>query len=902
MLLAAPAGSSPAPLGVAALRASLKATTPTALADLYARFAAAGLAYGPAFRPIEALWLGPREALCTLRLPATAVPSTPSAAAYRLHPALLDGCFQALGAVLLNTPENPAGVYLPARIERLVVRRRVDPAAAASTRFVVHATMRPQPAGGAHAATGEEPELAGDLVLADEVSGAVIAEVTNLVCRRMGAAESALFARETEATTLGQALYVPRWEPATRQYPPAEPESAAPAPASAAGAGIPSLAVAPAPAAAKKKRAVWVVLGEWNGLGALIARRLLAKASASTEVALVRAAPSDAPATVSTAPAIDERVHYYSADPTVSSSVREALGTALGLATKVVPAKESPAALPSAPAGASAECLGIIYLWGVESAGSPATARTTQAARLESAAMTTCLGALHAVQTVVSSEGLTQQRALPILFVTAGVQTALLPGGATPTADTPLSKLTTSAPLAMAPLWGFARTLLREQSTSLKPVLLDLPAGISLADPATARFVTLEMAVLAGFDRLPPDAASSKEAAPADPAEGAESEVALDPTGRRYVPRLVRVPPRPRTAPALPSAPYLAADSAAYLITGGLGGFGLAVAEWLLRGCGASRVILVDAMTESQLSPEAAASLAALRALPGAHVDVIAGLDMCDETAVVTRLGPALATVRGVFHAAGALRDALITATTADAFAAVMRPKVTGLARLLGILPLSARCEFVVLFSSVAALVGSMGQASYAAANAYLDAVAATASAAGAPSAPGRPRVIGINFGPTLVGMFQARRALLEPLMAREGVSPLQLAEALTVLGRSLLAAGVGWSANAPAPADPASEVGFGARVLAVHMDWDRVAEVAGTAAPPSLAHDLLRPSGFVAADEEEDTEVSASVRARLHLSRSLVLALSSSPRHDALACVPSCPSPSPFGPRDSGQ
>ncbi len=87
----------------------------------------------------------------------------------------------------------------------------------------------------------------------------------------------------------------------------------------------------------------------------------------------------------------------------------------------------------------------------------------------------------------------------------------------------------------------------------------------------------------------------------------------------------------------------------------------------------------------------------------------------------------------GVVHSAGILDDALIGQLSADRFLSVMRGKLEG-ARLLDRLTRELPLDFFVMFSSAAALVGSMGQANYAAANAMLDALAADRTARGLPA------------------------------------------------------------------------------------------------------------------------------------------------------------------------
>lgn len=162
--------------------------------------------------------------------------------------------------------------------------------------------------------------------------------------------------------------------------------------------------------------------------------------------------------------------------------------------------------------------------------------------------------------------------------------------------------------------------------------------------------------------------------------------------------------------------PRLRADGT-YLVTGGLSGLGLAAAEGLVRQ-GARHLAL---MGRNEPGPDARERIAALRE-EGARVTVLAA-DVADAAALESALdglraqGPPL---RGVLHAAGVLRDRTITATDFDEVREVLRPKVDG-TRNLHRLTSGDPLELFVLFSSAAGLLGSGGQAGYAAANAFLD-------------------------------------------------------------------------------------------------------------------------------------------------------------------------------------
>jgi acyl transferase domain-containing protein/acyl carrier protein len=158
----------------------------------------------------------------------------------------------------------------------------------------------------------------------------------------------------------------------------------------------------------------------------------------------------------------------------------------------------------------------------------------------------------------------------------------------------------------------------------------------------------------------------------------------------------------------------------AYLITGGLGGLGLEVAGWLAAE-GARTLVLVGRHAPS---PAAAARIADLEAR-GARV-IVAQVDVArraDAAALLERLEAEWPPLRGVVHAAGIADDSLLAQQDWMRFENVLAPKLAGAWNLHSLtrhLPL----DFFLLFSAGAALLGSAGQGSYAAANAFLDALA----------------------------------------------------------------------------------------------------------------------------------------------------------------------------------
>jgi phthiocerol/phenolphthiocerol synthesis type-I polyketide synthase C len=170
------------------------------------------------------------------------------------------------------------------------------------------------------------------------------------------------------------------------------------------------------------------------------------------------------------------------------------------------------------------------------------------------------------------------------------------------------------------------------------------------------------------------------------------------------------VTPRP-----LPSGRFRAGGT--YLITGGLGALGLSLAEHL-ASCGAGALALLG-----RSEPADPARLAVLRAR-GVTVRAWQA-DVADEQrmgAVLEEIRQTMPPLRGVFHAAGVLDDATVQNLDTDAVERVLRPKVDG-ARILHDLTAHDALDLFVLFSSAAAFVGTAGQAAYAAANSWLDAL-----------------------------------------------------------------------------------------------------------------------------------------------------------------------------------
>ncbi|MFF2195169.1 SDR family NAD(P)-dependent oxidoreductase [Streptomyces sp. NPDC058157] len=327
-----------------------------------------------------------------------------------------------------------------------------------------------------------------------------------------------------------------------------------------------------------------------------------------------------------------------------------------------------------------------------------------------------------------------------------------------------------------AQLWGMGPVVAAEYP-HLWGGLVDLPAG-----PLDGTAVARTCSVLLGA----PDAPD-------------EDQVAVRAHGV-LVRRLGR-----DTAPRSPRRAW--APSGTVLITGGTGAVGSRVARRMAER-GAGHLLLLSRAGDRA---EGAELLRAELAAAGAEV-TFAACDAADRDALAAVLAavPAHQPLTAVVHAAGVLDDGVIDSLTPQRFAAVARPKADAAAHLHE-LTLDADLSAFVLFSSDTSVLGGAGRANYAAANAYLDALAAHRRALGLPATS-------VSWG-AWAGTGMATGEAAAEHLHRRGILPMDPDTALTALDQ-LLDEDATWR-------------------LVADVDWRRAAGPGHARRPDPLLRDL---------------------------------------------------------------
>ncbi len=245
-----------------------------------------------------------------------------------------------------------------------------------------------------------------------------------------------------------------------------------------------------------------------------------------------------------------------------------------------------------------------------------------------------------------------------------------------------------------------------------------------------------------------------------------EQQVAVR-SGRAYVPRLARI-----AVPA-PEARPLPGIDGTVLVTGAGGGLGGLVARHLVTAWGVRSLVLVGRRPGGGPGgAELAAELGALGA--GVRWAVCDAADRDALAAVVEEIVARDGGLAGVVHAAGVVDDGVLDALTPERLATVLRPKADA-AWHLHELTAHLGLSLFALYSSAAGTFGGPGQANYAAANAFLDALAAVRHGQGLPA-------VSLAWGPWGEGgMLGELGAADIARMGRSGLAPLTAAQGLAL-------------------------------------------------------------------------------------------------------------------------
>ena len=325
----------------------------------------------------------------------------------------------------------------------------------------------------------------------------------------------------------------------------------------------------------------------------------------------------------------------------------------------------------------------------------------------------------------------------------------------------------------LSPLWGYAKVLGLECPEILRAII-DLPVHLSPSIIDNLRKLLL----------------------------GEQTETLLALRGTRcLVPRL-------RSSPLTNDKPFKLKSDAkcSYLITGGLGALGLQVAEWLIDH-GARNLLLIG---RSQPTPEQQHAIDALS--HGGAVVQYLRVNVADSKAVesmITKLTTSRFPLAGIFHCAGCSSYREIQDLTWLDFEDVLASKLAGswnLHHYTSNLPL----EYFVTFSSIASVWGSRGQAHYAAANSFLDALSCYRHQLALP-------ITCINWGPW-DGNGMANSDFREQL-SRIGITPLESKKAFSILERLL--------------------VSKSSSMVVANVDWQHFTPIYQTKARTSLLKDL---------------------------------------------------------------
>ncbi|PWK14994.1 SDR family NAD(P)-dependent oxidoreductase [Tumebacillus permanentifrigoris] len=222
-------------------------------------------------------------------------------------------------------------------------------------------------------------------------------------------------------------------------------------------------------------------------------------------------------------------------------------------------------------------------------------------------------------------------------------------------------------------------------------------------------------------------------------------------------------------------------DNGVYVITGGLGGLGLMVAHHM-ASLAKVRLALIG---RSKLSAEKESSIRELTK-KGAQVLYLQA-DLANESETLRALRAIRerwGTITGIHHCAGVVRDQFLVQKNPDTIREVVQPKLKGLWNLDQVLR-DEQLDFLVLYSSISAVIGNLGQSDYASANVFLDLFAEQRNELAA-QGKRHGKCISVNWPLWADGGMQIDADMKNRLFASTGLLPMPSAEGLAVLDASL--------------------------------------------------------------------------------------------------------------------
>ncbi|KAK0610815.1 polyketide synthase [Immersiella caudata] len=241
-----------------------------------------------------------------------------------------------------------------------------------------------------------------------------------------------------------------------------------------------------------------------------------------------------------------------------------------------------------------------------------------------------------------------------------------------------------------------------------------------------------------------------------------------------WMPALQRMPQLPVLAAGRP----MVRSDGAVLITGGLGYLGSQAARWLAKEHGIRDLVLVS--RQGMGTPGADILVGELSGL-GVNVTVLNN-DITNQQGVnvITANFSNTRPLRGIIHAAGVSDPGILSSMTPERFETTLAPKVHG-AWLLHLATSSMDLDMFVMFSSISGVIGMPGLANYAAANAFLDALAHYRRGRGL---PGTSIAYGTWAGDG--GMASKLSSAADSFLARFGLDPLAPEDGLAILDRAV--------------------------------------------------------------------------------------------------------------------